>query len=172
MDLKELAMWLDQTHSLRDEEAKVANLTLKRQDRNMMVPLLEILVSQSDSSELRCDAATWLVSFSPETSVSSLVSMLRDGEPTVRWVATGLLSDIADVRAKDPLIQVAQNDTDVNVRLNAVWALGRVGDASTISFLSKVASQDSQHNDEGRRVDNAAKEAIENIQKRVRDGAC
>lgn len=77
--------------------------------------------------------------FTDEQTASKLVG---SSNPTVRALGVGLLEDL---RAKDTVasvISLAQNDTDINVRIAACHALGVFRDSSASSALQNIANND------------------------------
>jgi HEAT repeat protein len=77
--------------------------------------------------------------FTDEQSASKLV-----GSPnaTVRALGVGLLEDLHAKDTVASVISLAQNDTDVNVRINACHALGSFRDSSASSALQNIANND------------------------------
>jgi HEAT repeat protein len=65
-----------------------------------------------------------------------LVLALHDTDPYVRQTACRLVSQRGDASALAELGRVAKSDADVDVRLAATRALGDLGSASAVPFLS------------------------------------
>ena len=68
---------------------------------------------------------------------------------------------ISDVRAVEPLIR-ALSDPDEDVRWQAAWALGVIGEARALPELERVAQEDRSEN-----VAEAARRAAERIRRRM-----
>lgn len=72
-----------------------------------------------------------------EDYVETLISKLRSRQARERWEAALRLSETRDLRALKPL-QHALNDRNINVRINASWALGLLGPAALPSLFQAL----------------------------------
>jgi len=94
------------------------------------------------------------------------VTLLEDPDPVVRSAVAGLLMDVGDASVSDELMGLAKEYPEAAVRLAAIWALGRIGDSKAMDMLAALANSDPASDEEGRRVDTAAREAIAEIRSR------
>ena len=69
--------------------------------------------------------------------LEAAIKALSDTNPEVRKQAAGVLGEIKDVRAVEPLFPVC-NDEDVEVRRRAIEALGKIGDARAILCMGQT----------------------------------
>jgi HEAT repeat protein len=152
-------------HSFERREKEHAISVLQSLDRKPTAESLLRVLGNGDV-ELRCDAAEALMWIDPKQGTEIVLSLLSDLDATVRWNACGLLYDFGDHRATPRLVEVLRDDAESDVRLIAAHALGRVGDLSAVPFLRHAARVDTGQDYEGRRVSEAAQEAIESIQRR------
>ncbi|MBT4498519.1 MAG: HEAT repeat domain-containing protein [Gemmatimonadetes bacterium] len=77
------------------------------------------------------------------TSVTVLTDALQSHQPLVRRRASEALRDLAAPESRNPL-KAALEDVDVNVRINAVRALARIGASQDRELLTSRASDPSQ----------------------------
>ena len=103
---------------------------------DMLVRLLD-----SAQGEVRC-AIIDALTYDPERAFPILVTELRHPDPVVRWVASGLLSNLHDTRTVPALLDCLTSDPDTDVRSNAALALGHIGDMRAIPTLEKVTLHD------------------------------
>jgi len=141
------------------EQAKAMLQTL---DRGAMVEELGRLLGSRDP-ELRCDAAEALLRIEADQAIEQVLPLLRDPDSTVRWHTCGLLRDFGDPRAIPVLVPVLLTDPEADVRLMAAYVLSEIGDRSALPALRQVAELDDGTDYEGRRVRDAATEAVESI---------
>jgi HEAT repeat protein len=73
-------------------------------------------------------------------SIPELVALLARSDIDTRWRAAAELGR-AGSPAVDPLLMKLFDD-DQNVRVLAIWALGRIGDARAIGPISRSAEGD------------------------------
>ena len=155
-------------HLLQNENSEIrwraSRVLGKGRDRRAIEPLVAALKDRD--SNVRCEAAEALARLDPGQTVERLIDMLTDEDRLVRWNAAGLLHEIGDRRATMPLIK-ALNDPSSEVRFNAAMALGKIGDERALLALQKVWQSDIAETFSGHMVSDAAREAIENIKKRL-----
>lgn len=75
-----------------------------------------------------------------EYTIPDLLALLSESNIDTRWRAAAALSR-AGSRAVDPLLKKLFDD-DENVRILAIWALGRIGDSRAIAPISRSADGD------------------------------
>jgi HEAT repeat protein len=116
--------------------------------------------------DIRCDAAEMLMRIDAKRGEPLIISLLLDSDPNVRWSVCGFLYDFGDKHATSGLVNVLLNDTEADIRFFAADALGRIGDHSAIPSLRQAVQFDQGKDGEGRRVGDAAAEAIKQIETR------
>ena len=70
-------------------------------------------------------------------AVPSLIEMLKDKSPEVRWAVVNTLGEIKSTEAVRPLIEMLE-DNDSNVRLNTIWALGEIKSTEAVRPLIEM----------------------------------
>jgi HEAT repeat protein len=75
-----------------------------------------------------------------EYTISDLLSLLSESNIDTRWKAAAALGR-AGSQAVDPLLKKLFDD-DENVRVLAIWALGRIGDSRAIAPITRSADGD------------------------------
>ena len=98
-----------------------------------------------------------------QTAVELLLPLINDSEIVVRWNTCGLLHDLADRRAVEPLIRTMKSDPDPQVRGTAAYALGGIGDPSAIPALLKTLESDHETDELGYTPSGAAAGALDDI---------
>lgn len=99
-----------------------------------LFPILGGFLSDPDS-EFRCLVSEAIIHIDPQAGVSLLLPLLDDPEWVVRVQICGLMHDIGDKRAVQPLIHIMKTDPDPMVRNTAAYALGGIGDPIPIPAL-------------------------------------
>jgi len=153
--------WIDK--NTRD---KILN-EMRSLDREKLMDVLNSLLYDSDPY-LQSYAIDVLMALDRQHAVSLLLPLLNASEAEMRWFICDLLADDGDERAIEPLIKVLLEDPDDSVRLMAAVALRHIGDTRAIPSLEYAMNHDKGADEEGRRIDKAAKEAINAILSRAR----
>ena len=153
---------LAEFHSFEPGAREKAVLTLKALDRGAVIRELGRLLN-SRNLELRCDAAEALLRIDSNQTIDLVLPLLADPISTVRWSTCGLLHDFGDQRAIPFLVQVLVNDPEGDVRLMAARALSEIGDRGALPALRQASQLDAGTDYEGRRIRDAATQAIESI---------
>ena len=151
--------------SLRGIESGVreqAIATLKALDRDAVIRELRDPLNNRDLDS-RSDASEALLFIDADRTIDRVPPFLTDPGSAVRWNTCGLLHDFGDRRAIPLLVQVLLNDPEGDVRWMAAYALEEIGDHSTLSALRQVSQSDDGTDHDGRRVRDAAAEAIARI---------
>ena len=165
-DVKALLGLIREFKSSKKERSTPAYRQLATIDRTKLLVLLdEILASDDDNS--KCDAALVLLTFEARESLSKVLLLLEDDQEFVRYFICGLIHDLGDMRATEPLMRLATNDRSIGVRMMACYALGGVGSADAIPVLQWIEENDNGVIEDGRRVAEDAHEAIEAIEFRL-----
>jgi HEAT repeat protein len=98
----------------------------------------------SESEEVRAAAADTLRSIRGNVEGINIVPLLDDESPEVIRAAALSLGAIEETAAVADLIEVAQDgDLPDQVRKDATWALGQIGDGSAAGALKAISEDDS-----------------------------
>jgi HEAT repeat protein len=162
VDTQHVTGLLAEFHNFEPGARERAVSALQALDRGAVVRELTKLLD-SQNVELRCDAAEALLRIDSNQTIELVLPLVSDPVSTVRWNTCGLLHDFGDRRAVPSLIAVLLNDPEPDVRLVAAQALSEIGDRGALSALRQASQLDEGTDHEGRRVRDAATEAIERI---------
>ena len=175
----ELRGWLTQLSGPgTDRETRdrlIAEMQSIRSQR--LFPVLESLLADPDE-EFRCLVAETAYRIDPQASIDLLLPLLHDPVWLVRVEACGLLHDIADQRAVDPLIERMKVDPEPMVRNTAAYALGGIRDPAAIPALIEALDNDHVPDELGHTTSGCAATALDSILKtnhtRIKsdDGLC
>jgi HEAT repeat protein len=114
------------------ELIKVALLELTESNESIN----ELLSSLNDSNEeVRIKSAEILGKIASDKAVSGLLKALDDASEDVREKVAQALGKISSETAISGLVKIVNNDPDRSVRNMAIWALGNIGSAKTVSIL-------------------------------------
>lgn len=123
------------TEIKRDTLFQIRNYK-KAETSRIAVPALK------DSNEIiRATAAFSVIYLPKDEAFSALLPNLNDKSEIVRRETAYALGKIQNQNAVQPLIQTFQKDKIIEVRNASVVALGEIGDASAIEFLTKILSR-------------------------------
>jgi len=86
-----------------------------------------------------------------------LIKEMENDDPEIRYEVAGACGELEDERAVPALIKLANEDDDIDVRMAAIQALGKIGSLSARECLKLCLES---HNDA---VKEAAEEALQNI---------
>jgi HEAT repeat protein len=106
-----------------------------------------LMISAIYSMGKSCDSS-WLPVLIQET---------KNDDPEIRYEAAGACGELEDERAVPSLIKLANEDDDIDVRMAAIQALGKIGSLSARECLKLCLES---YNDA---VKEAAEEALQNI---------
>lgn len=102
------------------------------------LPFKEILQSLTDSRwYVRRNMLTMLGMVKNPQSIKSIINLLGDSTPQVRMEALQALFEVSPYEALS-FSSIAAKDEDMEVRLNAIRILGKLGTPKTIELLSKL----------------------------------
>lgn len=114
--------------------------------KNVQDPLIaEALVGALDDpkAELRVRALVALAEQEDLSVVPQVAQSLQDPDPRVQQAAAECLGRLGDPAGGPALLAFVQGHK--RPPLNAIWALGEIGDASAIPVLSKLQSSPDDH---------------------------
>jgi HEAT repeat protein len=153
---------LERAHAIDLDIQHAARLELQQCDPSLLRHLLMDLAG-APQPELRCEAIGVLGALFGSEATETLRKLLADPDPIVRGNACGILQDVIGTAAIPELLHAAERDIDPNVRINAIWTIGKIGTRSCIPTLETIVANDPAVDFEGRAIARAAKDAIESI---------
>ena len=162
----ELRDWLTQLYGSPSNPGQCDHVIAKLRSigSGRLFPALKGFLSDPDS-EFRCLAASAVFHVDPLAGVDLLLPLLDDPEIVVRWHTCGLMHDIGDKRAVQPLIQIMKTDTDPQVRNTAAYALGGIGDPIAIPALIETLDNDHEFDELGHSASSCAATSLDEILK-------
>jgi HEAT repeat protein len=160
---EEIRNWLTQLRGgAAQDEAVIGSMRSFGLER--LIPYLREMLGAPDP-ELRCQAALAIFYVAPIDGLDLLLGLFDDVESVVRWHTCGLLHDIGDQRAIEPLIYLMKTDPDRQVRNTAAYALGGIGDARAIPALIETMDNDHEFDELGHSASSCAATALDDIMK-------
>lgn len=90
------------------------------------------------SQVVRLRAVESLAAHENTDAVPALIQKLADSNAEVRRAAIDALGVLKDARAVPALLATVQSQEDAALPLNALWALGNIGDHQAIALLSRL----------------------------------
>ncbi len=114
---------------------------MARQNQDYAKPLVALL--QDKDPEIRAQAAKWLGDVRHREAGNALLAVLKDTSPRARFFAAEALGRIAYPEAVRPLISLLEsnNDEDAYIRHAASLALARIGNIEAVVALSDNPSR-------------------------------
>ena len=175
----ELRDWLTQLHGPGSDRDGRDNVIAKMRSigSERLFPILGGFLRDPDR-EFRCLVSEAIFHIDPQAGVALLLPLLDDPEWVVRVEICGLMHDIGDKRAVQPLIQILKTDPDPMVRNTAAYALGGIGDPIAIPALIETLDNDHERDELGYSASGSAATALDNILKtnhtriKFADGLC
>ena len=160
---EEIRSWLTQLRGGATQDETVI-CSMRSFGLERLIPYLREMLGASDR-ELRCQAALAIFYVAPIDGLDLLLGLLDDVESVVRWHTCGLLHDIGDQRAIEPLIHLMKTDRDPQVRNTVAYALGGIGDARAIPALIETMDNDHEFDELGHSASSCAATALDDIMK-------
>jgi HEAT repeat protein len=173
----ELRNWLTQFHGPGSDGRDNVIAKMRSIGSERLFPILGGFLSDPDG-EFRCLVSEVIFHIDPQAGVALLLPLLDDPEWVVRVEICGLMHDIGDKRAVQPLIQIMKTDPDPMVRNTAAYALGGIGDPISILALIETLDNDHERDELGYSASGCAATALDNILKtnhtriKFADGLC
>jgi len=119
--------------------------------------------------ELRYRVLSTLSGIDPNRAQHLLMEVLNnDQDSDMRWVASGLLINVATAEILIPLTEALLKHPDVRVRVNIVTALDKLGDKKALPALKHTRDYDTGKTNDGYSVRILAERAIQRIETRAR----
>ncbi len=97
-----------------------------------------VLALQDPSADIRVASVESLAELEAFESVPAIVERLEDSEPRVQKAAVEALGRLGDPQAVGPLVDYVEARRHGRVPLNAIWALGVLGDARALPLLAQL----------------------------------
>lgn len=158
------------TFPLRDKAREALNQIILKEGESAIEPLLELLVDNnpdyrktaadllgsinSDKAirplikamhdpmrEIQMQAYLALRKIRHPDSIEPLIAFMPSQSPEVRKDIVELLGFIKDKRAADPLAEIVNNDPDIEVQIEAAWALHEMGDDRGLIFINSLVDE-------------------------------
>lgn len=121
------------------ERKRLIELLLGRPEAEY-IHVLETGVRNHENANVR-NAAMEIYESLGRRGLPSIITLVRDPDHEVRLFAVNMLHQ-TELPESLPVLMDALNDEDVNVRIAAVEALGRIGDSTAIAALQKLLSDE------------------------------
>jgi HEAT repeat protein len=128
-----------QSHEIRETVVEQLSAT---DDETVVNPLVEILEQATQGPQRRNTA--WLLGRvmdgdSNRQAVDALLSALRDGGQMTRQFASTSLADVGGTYVEEQLLEIASDsEGESEVRAQAVFALGKIGDQETARAIESL----------------------------------
>lgn len=158
------------TFPLRDRAHEALNLIVLRSKEAAIEPLLELLVDtnpdyrktaatllgninsnkalqkliialRDTTRDVRDAAYMALWKIHHPDSTEPLIEFIASQSSEERKKAAELLGIIKDERAANPLANVVNNDPDIDVRIEAAWALHQMGDDRGLQYINSLINE-------------------------------
>jgi len=129
----------EQSHEIRETVVEKLSAT---EDGTVVAPLVEILERSTQASQRRNTA--WLLGRvmddeSNRDAVDALITALEDGGQMTQQFAATSLADIGGTYVEKELLEIATDpERDSDVRAQAVFTLGKVGDEETAEKIERL----------------------------------
>jgi HEAT repeat protein len=139
---------------------------LARGDIGLVCQFLERAIKGLDDN-LRGEALHLLAQVSPPRAADASTGLLADADPTIRWVACGVIEDVGDVSDEATILRLLDRESDPEVRFAAVSALRRVGTPACLPRLGEIAKTDRSTDFEGRPMSELVPKVVTAIKNRT-----
>jgi HEAT repeat protein len=104
-----------------------------------LAPLLTTPLGH-DEARVRREAVLALGKLGGKNAGALLQDMLNDPEPSVRAMSCRALGALKVGQAVKPLMALVEEEDDLEVRIDSLQALGRIGDPGTVPLIEKSAT--------------------------------
>jgi HEAT repeat protein len=100
----------------------------------------QILVAAAKNSDamVRMRAAETLMEVGGERAVMSLLDLLDDPHPQVRFAATGAIGVLRVHSSVERLLKIMNTDSEMTVRIMAARTLGKLGNKAGLSLIIRL----------------------------------
>lgn len=130
------------TKNLRDDDAAVRLEAVKAlaasQDKKAVEHLIEATADLDPRVKIKAIDALGTLRAADATPVLVQVLYMRESEPWLQQRVLVSLGKIGDTRSAKPIADFLSRDTDPATRGTAIYALGEIGDPTSVSDLKRV----------------------------------
>lgn len=119
--------------AVRQDMVKLA----RNNDDPRVVDALLIALTDSESV-IRLSAVESLAQLQDARAVPALIERLSDPHDKVQRAAVDALGKLRDPQTTEPLMAYVRDRTGDRIPLNALWALGNIGDNRAMELLSEL----------------------------------
>lgn len=124
----------NQNPAVREDMVKVAR---NANDPEVIKALITTL--NDPAPGIRIEAIESLAHLGASDAVPAIVERLSDEDDLVQRAAVDALGKLADPRGASPLVTfIEQREPTGRVPLNAIWALGNIGDGAALDVLARL----------------------------------
>lgn len=137
---------------LEREEATVSPDSSESSELPSDLQSLRRILTQSDV-EMQIQAVQYLAEDGRVEAIKPLEEVLKEPDDypgTVRVTVAGQLDKFKDARVVPTLIEAARNDSEPDVRYNAILSLGNLGDLRAFETLVNILENDSEEKGKNR----------------------
>ena len=119
--------------AVREDMVKVARA-------NGSDEIIEALIGalEDPSPDIRREALDSLAKLKAVEAVPSIIPHLTDSDDRVQRAAVDALGRLEDERGAQPLVEYLEAREGLRIPLNAIWALGNIGDNAGLGVLSQL----------------------------------
>lgn len=132
----------ESTKNLRDEDAATRLEAVKAlaasQDKKAVEHLIEATADLDPRVKIKAIDALGTLRAADATPVLVQVLYMRESEPWLQQRVLVSLGKIGDTRSARPIADFLARDTDVATRGTAIYALGEIGDPSSVVELKRI----------------------------------
>lgn len=132
----------ESTKNLRDEDPAVRLEAVKSlaasQDKKAVEHLIEATADLDPRVKIKAIDALGTLRAADATPVLVQVLYMRESEPWLQQRVLVSLGKIGDTRSAKPIVDFLSRDSDLATRGTALYALGEIGDPSTVPDLRRV----------------------------------
>ena len=140
----------ESTKKLRDEDAAVRLEAVKSlaasQDKKAIEHLIEATADTDPRVKIKAIDALGTLRAADATPVLVQVLYMRESEPWLKQRVLVSLGKIGDTRSARPIADFLSRDSDVPTRGTAIYALGEIGDPSSVPDLKRVGETSTDEN--------------------------
>jgi hypothetical protein len=135
---------------------------MRKGNSSVVLSMLAELFTDSDL-DIRANAIEAALRIDRESGLDLVMPLLRHPEWHMRYYICGLMNELGDGRAVEPLLAILRNDSDPQVRGAAAFGLGEIGDVIAIPDLVEIAENDHETDRLEYATSQSARQAIHQI---------
>jgi len=103
-----------------------------------------VAVARNGDSTVRIRAAECLMEIGGERAVMSLLDLLHDPHPQVRFTAVGAIGILRVHSAVETIIKIMNTDADMSVKIMAARTLGKLGNKAGLALVIRLLNEDEE----------------------------